>query len=119
MSDYARKINALLDKASATEHPEERETFLKAAERLMVKWGVDDATLAASKASSAPRATIEERRYQAHGVYAAALALRDRQKDVDAEVGGVRMLKPRANLDTWSRIMGSAQRANITAGDLL
>ena len=49
MSDYARKIEALLAKAASTDSAEERESFEKAAERLMIKWGISDAELSAAR----------------------------------------------------------------------
>ena len=49
MSDYARKITALLAKASSTNSEEERDTFEKAAERLIIKWGISDAELSAAR----------------------------------------------------------------------
>lgn len=42
---YADKINALLAQAESTNHPEEAEAFSKAAERLMIKWGIEEAHL--------------------------------------------------------------------------
>lgn len=48
-SDYARKIKALLAKAKSTTHEHERELYQRRAEQLMVKWGVDDAMLAAEE----------------------------------------------------------------------
>ena len=48
-SDYARKIKALLAKAKSTTHEEERKLYQRRAEQLMVKWGVDDAMLAAEE----------------------------------------------------------------------
>lgn len=49
MSDYARKIEALLAKAASTDSAEERETFEKAAERLIIKWGISDAEISAAR----------------------------------------------------------------------
>lgn len=76
MSDYATKINALLAKASATTVAAERETFMEAAERLMVKWGVDDAMLldAEQRAVKRARVQIEQRRYRVEGTSASLLA---------------------------------------------
>lgn len=48
-SDYARKIKALLAKAKSTTHEEERKLYQRRAEQLMIKWGVDDAMLAAEE----------------------------------------------------------------------
>ena len=49
MSDYARKIEALLAKAASTNSAEERDAFEKAAERLIIKWGISDAELSAAR----------------------------------------------------------------------
>lgn len=49
-TDYAAKIDALLRKAEATDNPHEAEAFSAAAERLMLKWSVDDAMLEAIRA---------------------------------------------------------------------
>ena len=49
MSDYVRKIEALLAKAASTDSAEERESFEKAAERLIIKWGISDAELSAAR----------------------------------------------------------------------
>ena len=49
MSDYARRIEALLAKAASTDSAEEREAFEKAAERLIIKWGVSDADTTAAR----------------------------------------------------------------------
>ena len=73
-SRYATKIAALLAKAQSTDSAAEREAFTEAAERLMVKWGVDDAMLDAAADSRAPRAKIEQRRYRVEGTSAALLA---------------------------------------------
>lgn len=70
---YATKIAALLAKAQSTDNAAEREAFTEAAERLMVKWGVDDAMLDAA-ADSRARAKIEQRRYRVEGTSAALLA---------------------------------------------
>ena len=63
--DYAEKINALLAKADSTTHPEEREAFIKGAERLMVRWGVSDAMLedAAQRDSGRTAQQVEQRRF--------------------------------------------------------
>lgn len=72
-TDYAERIRALLATAESTTHDAERETFTEAAERLMVKWGVDDAMLAADKGSTYA-ARIETRRYHVAGTSGALLA---------------------------------------------
>ncbi len=46
---YAEKIAALLAKAEGTDNTAEAEAFTKAAERLMLKWGIDDAKLEAAR----------------------------------------------------------------------
>lgn len=46
---YAEKVNALLAKAEATTNEHERLAFNEAAERLMIKWGIEEAQLAAAK----------------------------------------------------------------------
>lgn len=46
----ANKIAALLAKAEGTDNEHERDAFSAAAERLMLKWGVDDAMAAAAAA---------------------------------------------------------------------
>lgn len=76
MSDYASKINALLAKADATTHEGERVAFTEAAERLMVKWGIDEAMLddAAKREKAARGVQIEERRYTIAGPSGALLA---------------------------------------------
>jgi hypothetical protein len=48
-SDYARKIKALLAKAKSTTNEHERDSYQAQATRLMAKWGVDDAMLAAEE----------------------------------------------------------------------
>ena len=57
MSDYARRIEALLAKAASTDSAEEREAFEKAAERLIIKWGVSDAELSAAREKKGARET--------------------------------------------------------------
>lgn len=47
--DYERRIAALLNKAERTDNRAEAEAFSAKAEELMIKWGVDDATLAAAR----------------------------------------------------------------------
>lgn len=49
------KINALIAKANSTEFPEERESFLAAADRLMMKYKIDEITLAARRSGKAPQ----------------------------------------------------------------
>lgn len=46
---YAEKIAALLAKAEGTDNTAEAEAFTAAAERLMLKWGIDDAKLEAAR----------------------------------------------------------------------
>lgn len=48
-SDSARKIKALLAKAEGTTNEYEKDSYRKLAETLMIKWGVDDAMLAAEE----------------------------------------------------------------------
>lgn len=76
MSSYAEKINALLAKAEATQHEGERESFTEAAEKLMVKWGVSDAMLAAANDAKAQKTAvkIEQRRYEVGGTNSPLLA---------------------------------------------
>ncbi|MDO5533204.1 MAG: DUF2786 domain-containing protein [Propionibacteriaceae bacterium] len=71
--DYAEKIKALLAKAASTPHDAERDSFTEAAERLMVKWGVDDAMLAAATGNNKAD-QIEQRRYHVPGTSGALLA---------------------------------------------
>lgn len=65
MTDYATKINALLAKATSTTHQAEAETFTQAAERLMVKWGIDEAMLSDAELRNKQRAglIVERRKY--------------------------------------------------------
>lgn len=43
MSTKAEKINKLIAKAERTDNPHERETFMAAAQRLMLEWGIEEA----------------------------------------------------------------------------
>lgn len=76
MSEYATKINALLAKAASTEHDAERDTFTEAAERLMVKWGIDDVMLsrAEQQARESAKVPIEQRAYRVEGTNGKLLA---------------------------------------------
>ncbi len=76
MSEYATKINALLAKAASTEHDAERDTFTEAAERLMVKWGIDDVMLsrAEQQARESAKVPIEQRAYRVEGANGKLLA---------------------------------------------
>jgi hypothetical protein len=58
--DYAAKIAALLAKAEGTENAHEAEAFSQAAERLMLKWGIDDAMITAAANKANPTAVTEE-----------------------------------------------------------
>ena len=77
MSDYARKIEALLAKAASTDSAEERDAFEKAAERLIIKWGISDAELSAARErKGAPEAAITMFTRSLAGVrYGRALAM--------------------------------------------
>ena len=57
---YAEKIAALLAKAESTDNTAEAETFTKAAERLMLKWGIDDAKLEAARKGKDVNATADK-----------------------------------------------------------
>ena len=77
MSDYARKIEALLEKAASTDSAEERDAFEKAAERLIIKWGISDAELSAARErKGAPETAIIMATRSLAGVrYGRALAM--------------------------------------------
>ncbi len=77
MSDYARKIEALLAKAASTDSAEERDAFEKAAERLIIKWGISDAELSAARErKGAPETAIIMSTRSLAGVrYGRALAM--------------------------------------------
>ena len=77
MSDYARKIESLLAKAASTDSAEEREAFEKAAERLMIKWGISDAELSAAREKKgAPETAIIASKRSLAGVrYGRSLAM--------------------------------------------
>lgn len=77
MSDYARKIEALLAKAASTSSEEERDAFEKAAERLIIKWGISDAELSAAreKKGSPETAIIMSTRSLAGVRYGRSLAM--------------------------------------------
>lgn len=101
--NYAARINALLAKAASSTHDAEREAFTEKAERLMVKWGIDDAML--SQAAQADkvrrRVAIEERRYTVTGTSGALLA--ELVASVAAcGVGPVRTLISRGTRDWWA-----------------
>lgn len=71
MNDIARKIRALLDKAEATDYPEERDTFIAKATALMVQHNIDQAMVAGVKDKDA--GTVTSRTIDgAKGPYAAA-----------------------------------------------
>ena len=97
---YATKIAALLAKAQSTDNAAEREALTEAAERLMVKWGVDDAMLDAA-ADSRTRAKIEQRRYRVEGTSAALLAELVASRVV-AGLGPVRGLISRGSPYWWA-----------------
>lgn len=75
MSGRADKIHALLAKAASSEFAAEREALTEAAERLMVKWGIDDAMVDSAGRSKDRRAVpIIQRSYVVEGIGAALLA---------------------------------------------
>lgn len=55
-----RKIQALLDKAAGTTFDAERDTFLKKADELMVKFAIEEAELAARESGKRVGATVPE-----------------------------------------------------------
>lgn len=58
----AEKIGKLLAKAERTENPHEAEAFTAKAERLMIRWGIEEATArATNSAQAAPEKIIEVR----------------------------------------------------------
>lgn len=102
-TNYADKINALLAKAVSSTHEAEREAFTEKAERLMVKWGIDDAMLtdAARADKQRKRVTIEERRYRVDGTSGALLA--ELVASVAAQgVGPVRTIISRGGREWWA-----------------
>ncbi len=102
-TNYADRINALLAKAASSTHEAEREVFTEKAERLMVKWGIDDAMLtdAAKADKQRQRVAIEERRYTVEGPNGALLA--ELVASVAARgVGPIRTLISRGGRDWWA-----------------
>lgn len=89
--DYEAKILGLLAKAedpAAT--PAEAETYSRKAEELMVKWGIDDALLAARKGEARPEKIVERTIKVHHRYYQADVMLWD---SIARGVGTVRVLK--------------------------
>lgn len=91
--DYEAKIAALLAKAEGTDNPHEREAYSRKAERLMVKWGIDEAVARAKLEGKKgqPAEKIVEHRVEVRG--------RMHQAEVDMAfavargLGNVRVLK--------------------------
>lgn len=73
MTDYLKKINALLAKAASTHSAHEAEAFSRKAEELMVKWGINDAMLESSSGDVKSTNVIEQS-IHFHGIYAKAMA---------------------------------------------
>ncbi len=97
---YAQKIHALLAKAASTTHEAERTAFTEAAERLMVKWGIDEAMLDATKPHETGRPAIVGRRYQVEGTSAVLLA--EMASVVAAGVAPVRTLFAKVQGYWWA-----------------
>lgn len=73
MAKTRELINQLLAKAEATPYPAEAQTFQEHAERLMIRYGIEQAHLDAEAGKQGkPREAMVERPYTLRGVYRAA-----------------------------------------------
>lgn len=93
--DWEAKIEKLLRKAEGTTSDHEAEAFTEMAERLMVKYGIDQAMIAARRAAAGGKLeekVIEERIFFG-GVYAAGLVMMAHY--VCTSLGNLRTLKSR------------------------
>ena len=73
MTDYLKRIKALLAKAESTTNEHEADALQRKAEELMVKWGIDDAALESASGADRVSANVIERRMQFTGIYADAM----------------------------------------------
>jgi hypothetical protein len=72
MSTQSEKIAALLAKAERTDNEHERQAYNEAAERLMLKWGIEEAVARSTDKSTE---TIIEMRYNFSGPYAKVMLM--------------------------------------------
>lgn len=83
------KIAKLLAKAEATDNPHEAETFTEAAERLMVKWGIEEALVRSKMGETAKREEIVRESLEYTGRYAGVWVVL--ANEVVGGLGGVRL----------------------------
>lgn len=87
--DYKSKIELLLVKAAGTDNEEERDAYTAKAQRLMLKWGIEEADLEA-RGEVKPEQVVQERRS-----YSGALAETMPQfaNNLAHGMGGLKVLK--------------------------
>jgi hypothetical protein len=104
MNNYASKIEALLRKAEGASTAEEAEAYSKAAERLMIKWGIDDAMVAEAATSKVTvEAIIEKTEYQEGRLHMAYQML---AANVATGLGNLKVLQTRHPNKTRTHIIG-------------
>jgi hypothetical protein len=105
-STYADKIAALLAKAERTDNPHEAEAFSAAAERLMLKWGVDEAMAsAAGVAAGRVGAKMVRTDVTTDGVY--RVAWQQLLAHMAAGMGGIQVIRIGGSTGNLCAIVGA------------